>query len=184
MTSYLIDEEKNKSDIDIALSKINNTSNSITPINSALVKLNMDDIEKTNNVDDNKIEKIEKKLELCPLKDSELYIRKNEISKPIEEVIKVPKINMKDEADILRDEKKRNKSKKEIMEKEIEQDNEIKKKEKDSNEKKIKEFNDKVKEIKILNKRRNIFLFIKFLCIILIITFILICLVIYLDKIL
>ena len=182
MASYLIDEEKNKSDIDMALSKINNTSNSISPINSALVKLNIDDMDKSNNFDDKDIEEIEKKL--SHFKNPELFTRENQISRSIEEVIDVPKKIIRDEANILSDENKRNIIKKKIMEKENEQDNQKRKVEMDLNEQKIKEFNDKVKKIKLLRKRRNICLFLKFLSIILIITFILICLVIYIDKIL
>ena len=182
MTSYLVDEDKSKSDIDIALSKINNTTSSITPINSALVKLNIDDMDKANNFDDNDIEEIEKKL--SHFKNPELFTRENQISRSVEEVIDVPKIIIKDEANILSDENKRNKIKKEMMEKENEQDNQKRKIEKDLNEQKIKEFNDKVKKSKLLRQRRNICLFIKLTSIIIIISLILICLVIYLDKIL
>ena len=182
MASYLIDEEKNKSDIDIALSKINNTSSSFNPINSALVKLNIDYMDKPKNFDDNDIEKIEKKL--SHLKNPELFTRENQISRSIEEVIDVPKKIIKDEASILSDENKRNIIKKKIMEKENEKDNQKRKIEMDLNEQKIKEFNDKVKKSKLLRKRRNICLFIKLSSIIIIISFILICIVIYLDKIL
>ena len=182
MTSYLVDEDKNKSDVDIALSKINNTTSSIAPINSALVKLNIDDMDKANNFDDNDIEEIEKKL--SHFKNTELFTRENQISRSIQEVIDVPKKIIKDEANILSDENKRNIIKKKIMEKENEQDNQKRKIEMDLNEQKIKEFNDKVKKSKLLRQRRNICLFIKFTSIIIIISLILICLVIYLDKIL
>ena len=180
MNSYLVDEEKNKSEVDIALSKINNTSNSIAPINSQLVKLNIDDMDKVNNFDDNDIEEIEKKL--SHVNNPELFTRENQISRAIDEVIDVPKKIIKDEASILSDENKRNIIKKKKMEKENEQDNQKRKIEMDLNEQKIKEFNDKVKKSKLLKKRRNICLFLKFTSIILFISFILICLVIYLDK--
>ena len=182
MNSHLVDEEKNKSDIDIALSKMNNTSSSFTPINSALVKLNIDDMDNIKKIDDIDIEEIEKKL--SHLNNPELYTRENQISRSIEDVIKIPRKIIKDEANILSDEKKRNIIKKKEMEKENEQDNQKRKIEMDLNEQKIKAFNDKLKQRKLLKRRKIICILIKFSGIIIIISSIIICLIIYLDKIL
>ena len=89
MFKKFVDEEKNnKSDIDITTSKINNSAVNCV-YNSALVKLNLEEMEKGNDFNEIDIDKIEQKL--FRLKNPELFTRENQISKAVEEIIEVPK---------------------------------------------------------------------------------------------
>ena len=153
MFKKFVDEEKNnKSDIDITTSKINNSAVNCV-YNSALVKLNLEEMEKGNDFNEIDIDKIEQKL--FRLKNPELFTRENQISKAVEEIIEVPKKKIINEIKILSEDKKQNQIKKQIMEKENEQDNQKRKIEMDINAKKIKEYNDKVKKNKLLLKKKK-----------------------------
>lgn len=179
MFKKFVDEEKNnKSDIDITTSKINNSAVNCV-YNSALVKLNLEEMEKGNDFNEIDIDKIEQKL--FRLKNPELFTRENQISKAVEEIIEVPKKKIINETKILSEDKKQNQIKKQIMEKENEQDNQKRKIEMDINAKKIKEYNDKVKKNKLLLKKKNAIVFIKYCLLIAFISISLICLIIYLD---
>lgn len=179
MFKKFVDEEKNnKSDIDITTSKINNSAVNCV-YNSALVKLNLEEMEKGNDFNEIDIDKIEQKL--FRLKNPELFTRENQISKAVEEIIEVPKKKIINETKILSEDKKQNQIKKQIMEKENEQDNQKRKIEMDINAKKIKEYNDKIKKNKLLLKKKNAIVFIKYCLLIAFISISLICLIIYLD---
>lgn len=165
---------------DISMSKINESSNPFG-VKKNLEKISLDDIDSNKNYDINEnyediIDKIEKKISKSRMKDN--FIRENQISNSVHEVIDVPKKKIKDEELILSDDRIKRKIKKKIMEKEIEEDNEKRKKEKKIEENKIK------KVMKFINKEKNkirkstIKLFLKYMLSLILLTGIIISLII------
>ena len=145
-----------------------------------LIKPNEEVIDSIINFYDNDIEKIEQKL--SEMKNQEFFIRENQISHPVDEIIKVPKKIIKDEAKIISEDKMEKRKKNQVYKIEKEKDNIKRKMEMEINSKKIKRFNDKIKNIKQKIKNKNK----KFLCIyitiIIVITVLIIILIILLDK--
>ena len=99
-----------------------------------------------------------------------------------EEVIEVPKKKIKDEVNILSDDKRQNQIKKQIRIKEDEEDKEKRKIEMDLNSKKMEEYNQQMKILKIKIRKKTTIAFLKYLLLIIIISGSLIGLIIYLDK--
>ena len=124
-----------------------------------LIKPNEEVIDSIINFNDNDIEKIEQKL--YELKNKDIFIRENQISRPVDEIIKVPKKIIKDEIKIISEDKMEKRKKNQIYKIEKEKDNIKRKMEMEINSKKIKRFNDKIKNIKQKIKTKNK----KFLCI-------------------
>ena len=176
-------EEKNDNKViysDQSTTKINNNSNQFNNvIQSGLVKLNVDEADKDLNFNETEINNIEEKIN--KLKNPELFTRENQISRGVDEIIEVPKKIIKDEANILSDEKKQNQIKKKMMEIENEEEKEKRKIETDINSKRIKDFKDKVQKIRFKYKKKAIILFIKYCLLILLVAGFIIFLIIYFD---
>ena len=183
MFSKLV-EEKNKIKIyqssDSSTVKINNSTAPYNGIQSALVKLNVDDADNDLNFNETEINKIEEKL--GRIKNPELFTRENQISRAVDEVIEVPKKKIRDEAYILSDDKKQNQIKKQILELEKEEEKEKRKIETDINKQRIKDYKDKVQKIRNKNNKKIIIFFLKYLLLIILIAAFLIFLIIFLDK--
>ena len=187
MFSKFKDEEDNVnkkiSISEFTTSKINNSSNPYSTNQSALVKLNVEDMDKNIDFNEDDIDKIEEKLSnFKQYKNTELFTRENQVSRAVDEVIEVPKKKIKDELNILSDDKRQTQIKKQIRIKEDEQDKEKRKIEMDLNSKKMEEFNEQMKILKIKIRKKTIIAFLKYLFLIIIISGSLICLIIYLDK--
>ena len=175
-------EDKNNNKViysDQSTTKINNSSNPVNVVHSGLVKLNVDEADKDLNFNETEINKIEEKIN--KLKNPELFTRENQISRAVDEIIEVPKKIIKDEANILSDEKKQNQIKKKMMEIENEEEKEKRKIETDINSKRIKDFKDKVQKIRFKYKKKAIILFIKYCLLILLVAGFIIFLIIYFD---
>ena len=165
---------------EIYSTKINNSTNPYNANQSALVKLNIEECDKDLDFNEEDIDKIEEKItKLNQRKINENFIRENQISKAVDEIIEVPKKKMKDEANILSDDQRENQIKKQIRELENEQDKEKRKIEIDKNIKKKEVYR---QQLKIRNiKKKFIILFIKYVLILLLLTGVIIFLIIYLD---
>ena len=165
---------------EIYSTKINNSTNPYNANQSALVKLNIEEYDKDLDFNEEDIDKIEEKItKLNQRKINENFIRENQISKAVDEIIEVPKKKMKDEANILSDDQRENQIKKQIRELENEQDKEKRKIEIDKNIKKKEVYR---QQLKIRNiKKKFIILFIKYVLILLLLTGVIIFLIIYLD---
>ena len=138
-------EERNKSTnlMTDTTFKINNNSNLFNAKDSGLVKLNIDEIDKDLDFDEVEIDKIEKKLNRFT--NQELFTRENQVSRAVDEIIEVPKKNMKEEVNILSDYNKKNRIKDQLREKEEEQDKQQRKIELEKNSKKIEKIKNKIK---------------------------------------
>ena len=175
-------EERNKDNnlMTDTNSKIKNSLNPFNANQSALVKLNIDDINKDLDFDDVEIDKIEKKLNR--FKNQELFTRENQVSRAVDEIIEVPKKNMKEEVNILADYKKKNRIKDQLREKEEEQDKKQRKIELENNSKKMEKLKDKIKIYKHQLKKKVLCMFLKYLIIILFISISVATLIILIDK--
>ena len=179
MFSKFVEEKKKKIDSDFTLYKLDNT-NQIGIYNSTLQKINLDEIVNDIENKEDDINKIEEKYNQT--NKVELFTRQNQYSKGVDEIIKVPKKIIKDEANILSDDKKENQIKNEIRKKENEQDEQKRKKEMELKSNQIKEYNDKIKNYLQTIKKKKFKLFIKYAIILVLIGAFLICLIIYIDK--
>ena len=189
MFSKFKDEEEDNNNKKISISefdtsKINNSSNLYSANQSALVKLNVEDMDKNIDFNENDIDKIEEKLSnFKQYQNTELFTRENQVSRAVdEEVIEVPKKKIKDEVNILSDDKRQTQIKKQIRIKEDEEDKEKRKIEMDLNSKKMEEYKNQMKILKIKIRKKTIIAFLKYLLLIIIISGSLIGLIIYLDK--
>ena len=180
MFSKFTDEKTTSNSMTDNSSKINNSSNPFNTNQSALVKLNVEDADKDLDFNEDDIDKIEKKL--GKIKDLDLFSRENQISKAVDEIIEVPKKIIKDELNILSDDKKQNRIKEQMREKEQEQEQKQRKIEMEINSKKMKKYKDKVKIYNLEIKRKNLLLIAKYLLIIVIISISIITLIILIDK--
>ena len=160
--------------------KINNNFSPFNVNNSALVKLNIDNAERDLDFDEDDINKIEKKL--CHFKNQDLFSRENQVSRAFDEIIEVPNIIIKDEVNILAEDKKINRIKEQLREKEKEQDKQQRKIEMEINSKKIQKMNDKIKINKLQIRKKYIFLILKYILIILFSGFAMVALIILIDK--
>ena len=100
MFSKFKDEEDNVnkkiSISEFTTSKINNSSNPYSTNQSALVKLNVEDMDKNIDFNEDDIDKIEEKLSnFKQYKNTELFTRENQVSRAVDEVIEVPKKKLK-----------------------------------------------------------------------------------------
>ena len=161
------------------------TTNSTSQFNgnqSALVKLKREEHSNIMNTDitESVIDKMEKKI--SNIKNSELFSRENQISKPVDEIIEVPKKKIKEEIYILSEDKKQNQIKQKLREKEAEEDKEKRKIESDIDKIKKKKLFDKFKAHNLKFKKKNIIKFGKILLLILLIYFAFICLLIFIER--
>ena len=184
MFSNLFDSKKNTS-VSISQLSTSKENNSTTPYNvnqSGLVKLNIEEAEVDKDIDfnENDIDKIEEKI--ARLKNPELFTRENQISLAVDEIIEVPKKKMKDEINILSDDKKKKRIQNQIREKEKEEDKKERKIEIDKNSKRIKEYNEVLKMKKIKLKKNLCILCVKYFLLIILISSLLIALIIIIDK--
>ena len=166
---------------DISTSKINDSINPFTKEKN-VEKKSLDDIDINRNYEFNKndedvIDKLEKKIFKADISDN--FTRENQISCSVHDVIDVPKKKIKDEELILSDDKIKNKIKKRIMEKEIEEDNEIRKKEKIIEENKIKKVIKVAQIEKNKIKKSTIKLFLKYILFLFLVTGVIIAFIIY-----
>ena len=106
-----------------------NLTNSTSQFNgnqSTLLQLKGEEQSNSNTMNSDMIEsdidKIERKIN--DINNPEIFTRENQISKPVDEIIEVPKIKITDEKNILSEDKKQNKIKQKLREKEAEQDKE------------------------------------------------------------
>ena len=163
--------------------KLNNIINENNDNKNVLIKLREEGKEKDLDKNDIDIDKIEKKL--SQMKKQEFFIRENQISIPVDEIIEVPKKKIKDEAKIISEDKIEKIKKNQIRRMEKENDNIKRKMEMEINSKKIKRFNDKIKTYKLRLRKETIKYFCKIITIITLIFFItglVIVLIILIDK--
>lgn len=160
--------------------KLNNILNPYTESQYGLQKLNEEIFDKDYNNNDIDIDKIEKRL--AQMKKQEFFIRENQISRPVDEIIEVPKKIIKDEIKILSEDKKETIKINQIRKIEKEKDNIKRKMEMEINSKKIKRYNDKVNIYNLRIRKETIKFFVKFISLIVIIAGLIIVLIIFLDK--
>ena len=162
------------------LTEEKNKSNQFNANQSALIKLTEEEQAKDLDNHETVINQIEKKLYLG--NNLDLFSRENHISKEVEEIIEVPKKIIKDEVHLISEDIKQNQIKKQIREKEDEQDKEKKQKEIDINTKRIEEYKKHINIYKIKIQKKYLILFFKYLALILLISGFIIFLIIILDK--
>ena len=185
MISKFFGEKKKDNNALISDTSITGINNSKTPYNgvqSALVKLKVDDneIDKNAEITESVIDKIERKIN--NIKNPELFTRENQLSRAVDEIIEVPKIKIKDESNILSEDKKQNQLKKKLREEENEQDKEKRKIENDNEIKMKKKYLEKFNVYKLKIKKENIKIAMKYIFLFLLIGAAIIFLIIFLDK--
>ena len=167
---YNINQTSINTNAEIYSTKINNNTIPYNANQSGLVKLNIEECDKDLDFNEEDIDKIEEKIaNLNKRKINEYFIRENQISKAVDEIIEVPKKKMKDEVNILSDDKRNNQIKKQIRELENEQDKEKRKIEIDKNIKKKEDYRQKLK-LNRKNKKKALILFIKYIIILFLIS--------------
>ena len=160
--------------------KLNNNINEYNDNRTGLKKLNEEVINKDSNNNDIDIDKIEERL--SQMTKQEFFIRENQISRPVDEIIEVPKKKIKDEVKILSEDKLSNIKKNQIRKIEKEKDNIKRKMEMEINSKKIKRYNDKVNIYKLKIRKKSLKNYCKLVALIIVITGLVIVLIILLDK--
>ena len=180
----MLKNQKSSIYIDSSIIKINNLNKKNDSQNS-LIKLNEELSDKNLNYkNDNDIDKIEERL--FQIKKQDLFIRENQISRPVDEIIVIPKKKIKDEVKILSEYKKERIKINEIRKIEKEKDNINRKLEMEKNFENFKRYNDKKNSLYKIYKKKvrkeNIKFFVKYVMLILVLAGLLIMLIIFLDK--